>query len=147
MTRSPSDHGHPQSASGAQAPDRAVRVMTVGVLVEAAALGLAGLWSVMLLVTGRSVDGALGGFLAVFCLGVAAGLVGAARALGRSGTWARGTVVTWQLLQGATALTVLQAVTSQSSPAVTVGAWCAVGLSALVLTALAVVLARRSPSA
>lgn len=84
--------------------------MTGAVLVEVTALvGLAGWWLVEL-VGGHSSSVGVALFLVAFALGVAAVLLGSVRALRARHRWARGPVMTWQLLQGATAVAVLQAV-------------------------------------
>lgn len=98
---------HPAPPVGAP-PPRLLTVALVGVLIEAAVLvGLAG-WSAVQLATAGAQSLGVGLFLVVFCLGVAAVLVAAARALRRGSRRARGPIITWQLLQGATAITLIQ---------------------------------------
>ena len=85
-----------------------LRVALVLVLLEAAALTTVSLWWLVVLVAEGSQALAVALFLLVFGLGVAAVLVAGARALLAGSRRARGPVITWQLLQGATAVTLLQ---------------------------------------
>jgi hypothetical protein len=78
-------------------------------VVEAVALvGLSG-WGVVQLVSGQQTAVGVVLFLVVFGLAVAAALVASARALWEGRRTGRAPVATWQLLQGATALALLQA--------------------------------------
>lgn len=87
---------------------RTLVVTVLAVLAEAAAFAVLGVWWAFALVVGRTENVSVVLFLIVFALGVAALLALGARALlaGRRG--ARAPVITWQLLQGATAVAVLQ---------------------------------------
>ncbi|MBO1750979.1 hypothetical protein J4G33_04100 [Actinotalea sp. BY-33] len=85
-----------------------LRVALVLVLLEAAVLTALSLWWLVVLVGEGSRVLAVALFLLLFGLGVAAVLVAAARALLAGSRRARGPVITWQLLQGATAVTLLQ---------------------------------------
>ena len=79
-----------------------------GALLEALALtGSAGLWLVQLVQDGSSAPG-VAVFLILFAVGLAAALVAAASAVRRGGRRARGPLITWQLLQVATAFAVVQ---------------------------------------
>lgn len=111
------------------------------VLLEAAVLAGVALVLVVRAVTGTSADLALGLFLALVAGGVAAGLVAAARAVAAGRLRPRSLVITWQLLQAATGLAVVQATTAQTPGVVRVVAWAAV-VAALVVT---VVLVRLRP--
>lgn len=90
-----------------QAPPRALDVVLVGAVLEAAALGAAVVWAVLDLVAGRSTNPGATAALGVFLLAVAAAVVAAARALRRGARRARGLLVTWQVLQAASAWTLL----------------------------------------
>lgn len=79
-------------------------VVFVLLVLEAGALAALGAGLVGDVVTGAAAAAGTSAALAVFYLAVAAGLVAAGRALLRGRRWARGPVVTWQLLQGACAL-------------------------------------------
>lgn len=120
-------------------PPRALDVVLAGVAVEAAALGAGVVWAVVDLVRGRSDSPGASVVLALFLVLVGAGVLAAARALRRGARRARGLVVTWQLLQAASAATLLGAA---DAPA---GAWWG-GVSAVVL-AVVVLVAALSPSA
>ncbi len=85
-----------------------LRVALVLVLLEAAVLIAVLLWWLVVLLAEGSQTLAVALFLLVFGLGVAAVLVAGVRALLRGSSRARGPVITWQLLQGATAVTLLQ---------------------------------------
>lgn len=95
------DEAHPTR------PPRALRVARTLVVAEAVVLAAAAAWSVVDLVRGVVGNPATAVFLALFALGVAWVLVAAVRALLRGSRRARGPVVTWQLLQAATGVTVL----------------------------------------
>lgn len=74
---------------------------------EAGALAAAAVaWVVLLITRGSAVVGAAL-FLIVFALGLGAALATAARALRRGSRPARGPIITWQLLQAATAIAVV----------------------------------------
>jgi len=64
-------------------------------------------WALADLVSGRSEATAASVVLALFLLGVGAVVLAAARSLRRGARRARGVLVTWQLLQAATGLTLL----------------------------------------
>ncbi|MBX9246965.1 hypothetical protein ICW40_19420, partial [Actinotalea ferrariae] len=84
------------------------RVLLVAVLcLEAVAVAAAGVLGIGAAVRGERP--AVAAFVVVFALVVAAGLAAAARSFWRGSVRARGPVATWQLLQGATAVTLLQA--------------------------------------
>lgn len=119
-------------------PPRALDVVLAGAVVEAAVLGAGVVWAALDLVRGRSEAPGASIVLAVFLAGVAAALVAAARALRRGARRARGLVVTWQLLQAATGLTLLGV---QDAPAAL--PWAAAGAIGL---AVVVVAAALSPA-
>ncbi|WP_149205281.1 hypothetical protein [Actinotalea subterranea] len=107
----------------------ALRAAVVLVLAEAVSLGVLGLvWTVRLVAEGTPSLG-VSLFLIVFALGVAAALVGLARLHRQGRRGARAPLVTWQVLQGATAVTVLQV-----GPAVATAAVAWVALAAAVVT-------------
>lgn len=87
---------------------RALAVALGVLLAEAAVLGTAAAWFVVELVRGTTADLPLAVFLVVFAAGISAALVLAARALRGGRRGGRAPAVGWQLLQGATAVTVLQ---------------------------------------
>ena len=102
------------------------------VVLEAFALvAVAGWWLVRVAAAG-SQNLAVGLFIAVFCLGIAAMLVVAARAVRRGRRGGRSPLVAWQLLQGATSVAVLQVA---QGPVAVVG-WAALGVAAVVLVVL-----------
>lgn len=85
----------------------AVVVLVALLLVEAAAVAVAaGLGIPSVVAGGRP---AVAGFVVLCAVGVAAALVASARSFWRGSSRARGPAATWQLLQGATAVTLLQA--------------------------------------
>lgn len=132
MTAAPSTARPPK-------PPWAVRAAALGAVVEAALLVVGAVAWTAVLVTGGLDSPAAGVALVVLMLGLAAVLVLAARALRRGSRRARGPLVTWQLLQGATAVALLQ---SPDRPGgVTAGAVVAV------VVALGVVAAILSPRA
>lgn len=88
-------------------PPRALDVVLTGACLEAAVLGGGVVWAAADLARGRSGSVAATVALAVLLAAVAAALVAAARALHRGARRARGLVVTWQLLQIASGLTLL----------------------------------------
>lgn len=113
-------------------PDTVPRALTVvigAVLLEALALAVAAVGALVVLLRGGSTAPGVVLAVALFSAAVAAVLVLGARGLLAGRRWSRGPVITWQLLQGATAVTVLQAV---GSP----WAWAALGLAALVVVLL-----------
>jgi ABC-type glucose/galactose transport system permease subunit len=85
-----------------------VRTAVVLVLAEAAALTFAALGWLVRVVAGATEGSSVAWFLLVFVMGVAGVLVLSARTLRRGARGGRAPVVTWQLLQAATAVTVLQ---------------------------------------
>ncbi len=101
----PSGPAGPDSSTAP--PPRALDVVLAGAVVEAGALGVGVGWAAVDLVRGRSEAPGASIVLAAFLVGVAAALVAAARALRRGARRARGLVVTWQLLQAASGLTLL----------------------------------------
>ncbi|WP_155855380.1 hypothetical protein [Actinotalea ferrariae] len=119
----------PDSPASAAAPPRSVVVVAAAAVLEAVALVALTGWGVVQLVTGRQNAVGVVLFLVVFGLAVAAVLVGSARALWEGRRTGRAPVATWQLLQGATALAVLQAT---GSPV----AWAVLVLSAVVFVLL-----------
>lgn len=129
----------PRRTTDRPVPPWPVAAAAVGALVEAVLLVAGGLaWTVVILTGGSDAPGA-GVALVALVLGLAAVLVVAARALRRGSRRARGPLVTWQLLQGATAVALLQ--TPHQPGAVVAGAIAAVGI------ALGVVAATVSPRA
>ena len=78
------------------------------VLLESAALLLTALWFVVALVRDGSSSVGVALFLVVFVVGVAGLLGAAARSLHGGGRGGRAPVLGWQVLQGATAVAVLQ---------------------------------------
>jgi hypothetical protein len=86
---------------------RRLAVALVGIVVETVALVGAGGWVLVTVAVQGSTHLGVALFLAAFALGVGALLLVGARALRRSAPRVRGPVVTWQLLQAATAVTVL----------------------------------------
>lgn len=85
-----------------------VTLAAAAALAEAAALAAGAVaWLGQLVLRGSTMLG-VAVFLILFALGVAAVLVAGARALRRGSRRARGPLITWQLLQVATALAVLQ---------------------------------------
>lgn len=86
----------------------AVRIAVVLVLTEAAALTFAALGWLAQVAAGTTRATPVAWFLVAFTLGIAAVLVLSARALRRGARGGRSPVVTWQLLQGATSVAVLQ---------------------------------------
>ena len=103
----------PQTPPTAPAPvpvaaPATVRTAVVLVLAEAAALTLAALGWLVQVVAGATEGTSVAWFLLAFVVGVAGVLVLSARTLRRGGRGGRAPVVTWQLLQAATAGTVLQ---------------------------------------
>ncbi|WP_225753620.1 hypothetical protein [Actinotalea sp. Marseille-Q4924] len=111
------------------APPPSLRVVVVVAVVEAVAIVVLSGWGVVQLVTGQQTAVGVVLFLVLFGLAVAATLVGSARALWEGRRTGRAPVATWQLLQGATALAVLQAT---SAPA----AWAVLVLSVVVFVLL-----------
>lgn len=119
----------------APAPDRipgAFPVALICLAAEALALAGAAVWVLVTVALHGSAHLGVALFLAAFALGVGALLLVGARALRRGAARARGPVVTWQLLQAATALAVLGA------PGRT-GVAGAVAVVAIVLSAIVVV--------
>lgn len=103
----------PQTPPTAPAPvpgavPATVRTAVVLVLTEAAALTLAALGWLAGVVVGAREGSSVAWFLLAFVVGVAGVLVLSARTLRRGARGGRAPVVTWQLLQAATAVTVLQ---------------------------------------
>ncbi|WP_024287580.1 hypothetical protein [Cellulomonas sp. KRMCY2] len=118
-------------------------VALVMVMLEALALvAVAGRWLVEVVAAG-SRNLAVGLFVAAFCLGVAAMLVVAARAVLRGRRGGRSPLVAWQLLQGATSVAVLQAA---QGPVAAV-AWVALGVATAALVALLTMMATGSEPA
>jgi len=114
--------------------------LVVLVLVEAAVLAGLGLWWLVVLVVGDVQDVGVALFLIGFTLAVAAGLAAGGRALLHGRRGARAPVVTWQLLQGATAVAVLQG--TATSPAGETTLWLA-RLAILVAAAIVVLMLSR----
>lgn len=79
----------------------------LGVLAEAAAVVAAAGLLVTDVVTGQAHQVGSTLAIAVFLVGIAALLVGSARALAHGRRWARGPVLTWQLIQAASGATQL----------------------------------------
>lgn len=120
------------SRDGRRKAPAAVRTVVTVALLEALALvGLVGAALVQLLRGTLGPSGFVIGLL-VLSAGLAAVLVAAARALLRGRRRARGPLATWQLLQGATAMTVLQA----TDGPVQLAAWTAFVVAAVALVAL-----------
>lgn len=106
-----------------------VRVVVGAAVLEAVALVALSVWGLVQLVSGLQGSPGVVVFLVVFGLGVAAALVASARALWAGRRTGRAPVATWQLLQGAVALAVLQATAAP-------GAWAVLVLSAVVFLLL-----------
>ena len=103
-----SETAETDTADGVRQCPPAVRVAAVGAVGEGVALTAgAVIWLVALVTRGSSSVGVVV-FLVLFALGLAVALAGAARALLRGSARARGPIVTWQLLQAATAVAILQ---------------------------------------
>lgn len=119
---------------------RTLLALVVLVLVEAAVLAGLGLWWLVVLVVGDVQDVGVALFLIGFTLAVAAGLAAGGRALLHGRRGARAPVVTWQLLQGATAVAVLQG--TATSPAGETTLWLA-RLAILVAAAIVVLMLSR----
>ena len=100
-----------------------VRVVVGAALLEALALVVLAVWGMAQLVAGQQSSPGVVIFLVVFALVTSAALVLSARALWAGRRTGRAPVATWQLLQGAVALVVLQAT---AAPA----AWVVLVLSA-----------------
>lgn len=98
-------------------------------VLEAVALAGLSVWGLVQLALGQQGAPSVVLFLVIFGLAVAAALVGSARALWAGRRTGRAPVATWQLLQGAVALAVLQAT---GAPA----AWAVLVLSAAVFLLL-----------
>lgn len=104
LPQPPSDHHLHRRLS--TVGDRARIAAVTLVLVEAAGLiGVVLWWAGTVLSGGPGRTSEL--FLAAFALAVAAALVAGARALYRRGRGSRGPLITWQVLQAATATSVL----------------------------------------
>jgi hypothetical protein len=126
------------AGAGARMPG-AVALAVVGAAIEAAGLGAAALvWVVTLVTRGSTVLGAALA-LVVAVVGLAAVLATGAAALRRGSRRARGPVITWQLLQGATGVAVIQV---PGRPG-----WLATGAVAAVVLACAVAGALVTPKA
>lgn len=102
------------------------------VLVEAAVCVLLAVWGVVDLVRGVTTAPGVAVFLVVAGLAVAAVLVASVRALRAGRRGGRAPVVTWQLLQAATALTLVGAL---PSPAVW-AAWAALAVAVVVVVGM-----------
>ena len=87
-------------------PGLLLGVCLVVVLEAALLIGVAGAYLVSIARGASAAPGTAAG-IAGFGALVAAALLGCARALWRGRRWARGPVLTWQVLQGATAVSVL----------------------------------------
>lgn len=87
---------------------RTMRVGLAVVLLEAGALVATAAWFVIELVRDGSSSVGVALFLVLFALAVAGLLAVAARSLRRGGRGGRAPVLGWQVLQGATAIAVLQ---------------------------------------
>ncbi|HEY3438938.1 MAG TPA: hypothetical protein VGK35_14730 [Actinotalea sp.] len=101
----------PQTVPAPQADGAPVslRVGVAVILVEAAALVAGAVWGLVVLVTGQALDVAILVSLVVCALLLALVLAGTAGALVRGRRGARAPALAWQVLQGATALAILQA--------------------------------------
>lgn len=124
-------------APGAR-PPRTLDVVLAGAVVESAVLGAGVVWATADLVRGRADAPGASIVLALFLAGVAAALVTAARALRRGARRARGPVVTWQLLQAASGVTLLGVADPPAGLPVAAGAG--------IVLAVLVVVAALSPS-
>ena len=130
---SPSPSPDGPAGSGREVPDAprpALRLAAGLVLAEAAVLAALALVGLARLLLGADAGPALA--IGLVGLLLAAVLVGGARALARGR--GRGLVLTWQLLQGATGVTVLQAVAGRADA----GPWRAGAIAALVLAVVVV---------
>lgn len=111
------------------AAPRALVVVSALVLTEAVVLVGVALWSTIGLVTEGSAALGVALFLILACLGVAAALVAAERALRAGRRGGRAPVVTWQLLQAATGLTIGSAASGPLGSA----AWVALAVALVVV--------------
>lgn len=103
------------------------------VLVESVTLlGAAGLLVVLVIRGSVAADPGPTAVLVLLAVALALGLAAASRSLARGGRGGRAPVITWQLLQAATAITLLGA------PAARIGAVVALALALAVLTAVVV---------
>ena len=137
--RAPQPDGVPGAPGTPVRPPRSLDVVLAGAVLEALGLGAGVVWAAADLVRGRAEASVAVAALALFLAGVAAAVVAAARALRRGSRRARGLLVTWQLLQAASGLTLLGV--ADPPPGLP---WAAVGAIAL---AVVVVAAALSPSA
>lgn len=133
----PAKSGAPATASR----PRSLVAVVVLVLAEAVVTAGLGLWWLFVLIVGDVREVAVALFLVVFALAVAAGLALGGRALLRGRRGARAPVITWQILQGATAVAVLQG--TATSPAGETTLWLA--RVAIIVSAAIVVLMLSRP--
>ncbi len=119
------------------------RLAAGGTAVEAVALGLAGLWALVVVLRGAAESVAVDLSLAGFALALAVLLGLATRAVLRGRERVRGPVITWQLLQAATAGTLIGGATAATPLPIRLAAWAAAVLALLVVAALVVDAARR----
>ena len=115
----------------AEPPPRALAVALGVLLLEAAALAATSVWFLVELIRSGASDVPLALFLVVFAAGIAATLVFAARALQAGRRGGRAPAIGWQLLQGATAVTVLQVPDVQTGALW--GAWTALAAAVVVV--------------
>ena len=119
------------------------RLAGVCVAVEAAALGLGGLWALGIVVRGAADSVAVSLSLAAFALGLGALLALASRAVRRGRERVRGPVLTWQLLQAATAGALIGGAGAATPLAARLGFWGSALLAVVAVAALVVDAARR----
>ena len=113
-----------------------------GIAIEVLALGVGGLWAVGVVLTGNAESVAVSLVLAAFALGLAALLALAARAVLGGRDRVRGPVITWQLLQAATAGTLIGGAGEGTPGAIRGAAWFAAVLAVVVVVSLVVDAAR-----
>ncbi len=129
----------------AQAPGRGIgpgrpwrRLAAAGLLLEAAALVVGAVWALVVVVSGGADSIAVALSLAAFALVVGALLAVASRAVRQGRERARGPVLTWQLLQAATAGTLIGGAGDATPVAARLAFWAAALLAVLVVGALVV---------
>ncbi len=118
-------------------------VAAVCIAVEAVALALGGLWAIVVVARGSADSIAVALSLAGFALVLAVVLWFASRAVRTGRGRVRGPVLTWQLLQAATAGTLIGGAGAATPIAARIGFWVAALLAVVVVTALLVDAARR----
>lgn len=128
------------------APAWAVRTAAVGLAAEGLGALLTALSTAVAIAVGRAGQVPLAAGLAVTLVGLATLLGLAARSVARGRLGVRGVSLTWQLLQGATSLTVLSAVTARTPAVVPVLAGVGLAVALVVSVALVRTLSRPRPA-